>query len=101
MKRHALRMAKPLQVYVDDADLERLEAWSKARGWTKSQAVRAALRALTREQASDPLLGASGMIHGLPADLSANVDRALEETFIAKPATRAKRRQAARRVRRH
>ncbi|HMI90642.1 MAG TPA: ribbon-helix-helix protein, CopG family [Polyangiales bacterium] len=83
-------MARPLQVYVDDADLERLEAWSKKRGWTKSQAVRAALRALTREDAGDPLLSASGMIAGLPPDLSTKIDRAIEETFIATPASQAK-----------
>ena len=101
MKSRTALMPRPLQVYVDDIDLERLEAWSKKRGWTKSQAVRAALRALTREDVRDPLLAASGMIQGLPSDLSANIDRALEETFVAKPTAQAKKARAPRRVRRH
>ncbi|MGH7323928.1 MAG: hypothetical protein ACREJ9_04685 [Candidatus Rokuibacteriota bacterium] len=33
-------MDRPLQVYLDEADLKRLEKWSGERGWTKSQAVR-------------------------------------------------------------
>jgi len=75
-------MTKPLQVYMEEEDLVRLEAWSRERGWTKSQAVRAAVRAMTRKERTDPLLNASGMIDGLPADLSANFDRHLEETFV-------------------
>jgi ribbon-helix-helix CopG family protein len=78
-------MARPLQIYVDDQDLERLEAWARARGWTKSQAVRAAIRALTRPAAEDPVLELSGDIDGLPADLSASFDRYLDETFVAEP----------------
>jgi hypothetical protein len=77
-------MARPLQVYVDDTELKRLEVWSRARGWTKSQAVRAAIRALTRSgERVDPLLLASGMIEGLPPDCSERFDRYLEETFVA------------------
>ena len=76
-------MSRPLQVYLDDADLDRLEAWARERGWTKSQAVRAAVRALTRQPAGDPLLQLSGDIDGLPADLSANFQRYLDETFVA------------------
>lgn len=49
-------MARPLQVYLDDTDLKRLEAWASQRGWTKSQAIRAAVRALTRAPAEDPIL---------------------------------------------
>src|SRR5438876_53599 len=41
-------MNRPLQVYLDERDLARLEAWARARGWTKSRAIRAAVRALTR-----------------------------------------------------
>lgn len=92
-------MGKPLQVYLDDADLARLEALSKKRGWTKSQAVRIALRALTDPGPSDPLLAGSGMIHGLPADLSASIDRALQETFVAKPIAKAKKSRARRGLR--
>jgi hypothetical protein len=79
---------KPLQVYVDDADLTRLEDWSRARGMTKSQAVRAAIRALTRGKEEEPLLSLSGMVHDrLPADVSEHFDRYLQETFVAKTAT--------------
>ena len=78
-------MSRPLQVYLEDAELERLQAWARERGWTKSQAVRAAVRALTRSAQEDPLLGASGMVEGLPPDLSAQFDRYLVETFVAEP----------------
>ena len=82
-------MRRPLQVYLDDADRERLEAWARERGWTKSQAVRAAVRALTRKPVGDPLLELSGDIDGLPADLSASFRRYLDETFVgAEPARR-------------
>jgi hypothetical protein len=101
MRLHTESMARPLQVYVDENELKQLEAWSKKRGWTKSQAVRAALRALTRAEVDDPLLAASGMIQGLPADLSANVDRAIEETFVATPASQAKKSRPRRSLRRH
>ena len=77
-------MKKALQVYVDLADLERLERWVKVRGWTKSQAVRVALRALVSTDEEEPLTGASGMIEGLPRDCSERFDRYLEETFVAK-----------------
>jgi hypothetical protein len=77
-------MGRPLQVYVDEEDLERLEAWARERGWTKSQAVRAAIRALTRRPAADPLLDASGMVEGLPPDCSEQFDRYLAETFVAR-----------------
>ena len=79
------RSARPLQVYLDARDLERLEAWTRERGWTKSQAIRAAIRALTRRRATDPLLELSGDIDGLPPDVSANFDRYLNETFVAEP----------------
>jgi Ribbon-helix-helix protein, copG family len=56
---------KPLQVYVSEAELERLDAWSRRHGMNKSQAVRAALRTITREPGEDPLLAVSGSIQGL------------------------------------
>jgi Ribbon-helix-helix protein, copG family len=81
-------MSRPLQVYLDESDLEKLEAWAERRGWTKSQAIRAAVRALTRSMQEDPLLAASGMIDGLPRDCSEQFDRYLTETFVAEtPAT--------------
>jgi len=76
-------MTRPLQVYLNDAEFERLERWAETRGWTKSQAVRAAIRALTRVQGEDPLLSASGMIDALPEDLSEQLDRYLQETYVA------------------
>ena len=76
-------MSRPLQVFLDEADLDRLDAWARARGWTKSQAVRAAVRALTRSRDEDPLLLASGMIEGLPPNASAQFDRYVNESFVA------------------
>lgn len=90
-------MRRPLQVYLDQTELEKLEAWARSRGWTKSQAIRAAVRALTRSEQSDPLLAASGMIDGLPRDCSAQFDRYLTETFVAE--TRAPYRKGRRRAR--
>jgi hypothetical protein len=95
-------MARPLQVYLDERDLERLDAWARGRGWTKSQAIRAAVRALTRRPGEDPLLELSGDIDGLPRDLSERFERHLEETFVAEsPAPyRARRRRSPASVRR-
>jgi hypothetical protein len=95
-------MTRPLQVYLDEKDLERLDAWARERGWTKSQAIRAAVRALTRRPAEDPLLELSGDIDGLPPDLSANFQRYLDETFVAEPPPpyRARRRRSGTTVRR-
>jgi Ribbon-helix-helix protein, copG family len=78
-------MTKPLQVYLDEDDLERLEAFARERGWTKSHTIRTAVRALTRRPADDPLLELSGDIDGLPPDLSREFDRYLNETFVAEP----------------
>lgn len=87
-------MNKPLQVYLDEDDLMRLEAFARARGWTKSQTIRAAIRALTRRIAEDPVLELSGDVDGLPPDLSENFNRYLNETFVAEssPTYRARRR---------
>jgi hypothetical protein len=92
-------MSKPLQVYLDDEDLARLEAFARERGWTKSQAIRTAVRALTRPPAGDPILDLSGDIDGLPPDLSREFDRYLNETFVAEPPAtyRARRRTPVRR----
>jgi len=76
-------MSRPVQVYFDDSELDRLEAWAKTRGWTKSQAVRAAVRALTAAREQDPLLELSGMVDGLPSDLSERFDHYLNATFVA------------------
>lgn len=94
-------MTKPLQVFLENRELERLERWSSARGWTKSQAVRAAIRALVRPRNEDPLLAASGMIadDGLPPDVSERLDHYLDETFVAEASPRYGRRTP-RRVRR-
>lgn len=75
---------KPLQVYLDEAEFARLDEWAQQRGWTKSQAIRAAVRALTRPPDEDPVLAMSGMIHDdLPPDCSAQLDRYLQATFVA------------------
>lgn len=91
-------MTKPLQVYLEDDDLERLEAFAKERGWTKSHAIRAAIRALTRRPSGDPVLELSGDIDALPADMSVEIDRYLAETFVAEPRAtyRARRKPAGR-----
>lgn len=95
-------MNRPFQVYLDDEDFKRLEAWTRQRGWTKSQAVRAAIRALTRPPAGDPLLELSGDLDDLPEDASVNFDRYLNETYVAERKTpyRARRRQTRSPVRR-
>jgi hypothetical protein len=93
-------MSRPLQVYLDDGEWEGLERWARARGWTKSHAVRAAVRALIRPRDADPFLAASGMIEGLPVDLSEQVDRYLSETFVAERPTTYRRPRARPRLRR-
>ena len=92
-------MSKPFQVYLPNPDHERLNAWARKRGWSKSRAVRAAIRALTRPADDDSLLSASGMIEGLPQDLSARVDRYIEESFVAQVDRTARRRRRRSRVR--
>src|SRR3989454_4930268 len=84
-------MNRPLQVYLDARDLKRLEAWTRERGWTKSQAIRAAVRALTRPAGEDPLLALSGTIDGLPPDCSEQFDRYLQEAFVAEKSARPRR----------
>jgi hypothetical protein len=51
-------------------------------------------RALARKPAGDPLLGLSGDIDSLPADLSASFRRYLDETFVAPAPYRGSRRPA-------
>ena len=76
-------------------ELERLETWSERRGWTKSQAVRAAVRALTHDPGEDPLLSLSGMVQDiLPADCGGSFDRYLQETYVAEEKARYRRRKA-------
>jgi hypothetical protein len=79
-------MNKPLQIYMSEHELEMLDAWARKRGWTKSHAVRVAIRAVTRTRDEDPLLRACGMIEGLPEDVSGHIDEYLEETFVAERA---------------
>lgn len=93
-------MAKPLQVYLDDEDFDRLDAFAASRGWSKSQTVRVAIRALTKPEEEDPLLALSGIIDGLPSDLAENMDRYLDDPcFVGERVPqhhRTKRRAAAR-----
>lgn len=93
-------MGRPIQVYLDDADAERLETWARAHGWTKSQAVRAAVRALTTAPPADPILELSGKFHGLPADASQNFDHYLMETYVAEGSPGYRSQRAGARVRR-
>jgi hypothetical protein len=81
-------MSHALQVYLEDADFRALEAWAQERGWSLSQVVRVALRALTRPRTGDPLLDASGMIEGLPPDLSERFDEYLGLTYTAEAPAR-------------
>lgn len=76
-------MVRPLQVYLDDEDFDRLDSFAASRGWSKSQAVRLAIRALTKPaEEQDPLLGLSGMIDGLPEDLAENLHRYADEVCV-------------------
>jgi hypothetical protein len=77
-------------------------AVGRERGWTKSRAIRLAVRTLTRPAASDPILELSGMFEGLPADLSENFDRHLNQTYVAEhaPAYGVRRSRAKSRLRR-
>ncbi|TMA36356.1 MAG: hypothetical protein E6J79_13355 [Deltaproteobacteria bacterium] len=95
-------MRRPVQVYLDDADLTRLERWVQERGWTKSRAIRLAVRALTRPTTDDPILELSGMFDGLPPDLSEHFDHYLKETYVAEhePTYRSRRARAKSRLRR-
>ena len=76
-------MKRRLQVYLDERDFDRLDACARERAWTKSQVIRAAIRALTRRRGVDPLLDLSGDIDGLARDLSENFDRYLDEIVVA------------------
>lgn len=80
-------MSRPLQVYLEEGEYARLEQWALEKGWTKSQAVRVALRAATQKPSGDPLLDAAGMVDGLPADVSERIDHYLAETYVAEPAS--------------
>ncbi len=75
-------MSKPLQVFLDERDLRELNAWVKQRGWTKSQAIRAAVRALVRPD-EDPILSLSGIAKGLPPDASVRIDYYLNQAYQA------------------
>lgn len=79
---------KPLQVYLAESEMSRLETWATSRGWSKSQAVRAAIRALTAEYDEDPLLSLSGMVQDvLPEDCSVHFNRYIRETYVAEGQT--------------
>lgn len=94
-------MSRALQVYLEDPEFQALRAWADERGWSLSQAVRVALKALTQPRDTDPLLASSGMIDGLPADLSQRFDDCLAHTFVAEPPSPKKRvRRATKPVRR-
>src|SRR5262245_1058790 len=95
-------MAQPLQVFLDEADIRGLERWARQRGWSKSQAIRAAVRALTGKPPDESVLELSGALAALPADGRARFPRYLDETYVAEsPAPcRTRRRRSAKPVRR-
>ena len=76
-------MERPIQVYLDDHDRERLDAWAKEHGWTKSQAIRQAIRLATKAPAQDPILGLVGIFDGWPRDVSTRVDHYLNQAYGA------------------
>src|SRR2546427_12304105 len=95
-------MTPPFKVSVDERDPALLGGGARARGWTKSQAIRAAVRALPRPAAEDPLLELSGLTDGLPPDSSEHFNRYFAETIVAErpAADRARRRRTRKPVRR-
>ena len=87
-------MRRPLQVYLEEADVVRLQRWCTERNVTKSQVVRAAVRAFIRPAGQDPLLDLSGAFAELPRDASARFDQYLEESYVAeRPARYGRRRR--------
>jgi hypothetical protein len=87
-------MERPIQVYLDDHDRERLDAWAKQHGWTKSQAVRQAIRLATKGPAQDPILGLVGMFDGWPKDVSTRVDHYLHQAHVAERKAKSAKRRA-------
>lgn len=102
MNGYNAEMPVPIQVYLDEHEHARLAKWSAQRGWTKSDAIRAAIRAFINSSNPDvdPLIAASGMIRGLPPDFSENFDRYLNETYIAKKTRKRKPKRRKPRIRR-
>jgi hypothetical protein len=58
---------RAIEFYLDDRDARELEEWSRERGYTKSEAVGLAIRALTSRSGQDPGLDLTGHLDGLPA----------------------------------
>lgn len=88
-------MRRAVRVYLEVEDLDRLDTYARERGWTRSRALRTAVRMLTgRPEDDDPLLDLSGDLDGLPANLSTCFDRELSKSFALAPAAgrRARRR---------
>lgn len=78
-------MTRPLQIYLEEPEWQALQRFAQARGWTLSRAVRVALKALVEPPPEDPLLAASGMVDGLPRDLSMRVNEYLNLCYVAEP----------------
>jgi hypothetical protein len=87
-------MERPIQVYLSDHDRERLEAWAKQHGWTKSQAVRQAIRLATKSATQDPILDLVGVFDGWPSDVSSRVDHYLNQADLAERKTKSPKRPA-------
>jgi hypothetical protein len=87
-------MARPMQVYLNELDFERLELWAKEHGLTKSQAVRQAIRLATKAPAQDPILDLIGVFDGWPSDVSSRVDHYLNQADLAERKTKSPKRPA-------
>jgi hypothetical protein len=87
-------MPRPIQVYLSDLDCDRLDAWAKEHGWTKSQAVREAIRLATKASVQDPILDLVGIFDGWPRDASSRVDHYLNQADLAERKTKSPSRPA-------
>jgi len=84
---------KPVQVYFPEPEAARLDAWARRRGVTKSDAVRAAVKLLTRSEDDDPVLGLAGLADLGAADLSERVDEYLAGTHVGEGGAKYRRRR--------
>jgi hypothetical protein len=66
---------RPLRIYPEVRDFDRLEKWAHERGWTKSPAMRTAGRVLVHDPGEGPLLAAGG--------ISLRVDRSVWTALFA------------------
>jgi hypothetical protein len=87
---YAVVMRRRVQVSLNSFERERLDVWAKAHGWTKSQAVRQAIRLATKRPTDDPILDLIGAFDGFPADASTRVDHYLNQADLAERRAKAR-----------